>query len=153
MIIKKLGLSLNIDFFLLIRLLMATNINVDSLIETPQYHKDILYNIVWDKLVNLPAVVCDLNDISSCDYKKYLNERKKDKIPVMYFTQKPNDSWYYYFHLFIVALQEFKILKILLENQYMNTRKYIEELKKQIFFKFQFAWHMYFHFIKYTYIS
>lgn len=52
---------------------------------TPQYLKDILYNVVWDKNVVLPALVCDLEDMSQIAQEEFAKSKDKNKVPVMYF--------------------------------------------------------------------
>lgn len=130
---------------------MTSIINVESLIETPQYHKDILYNIVWDKLVNMPAIVCDLRDMTAIDYKKYLNERRRDKIPVMYFSQNQNDVWYFLLSLFIISgiTRVEDIEKFTRESIYEYKRIH-RGIKKTNLFKFSVC--LAYVFFKYIYI-
>lgn len=52
---------------------------------TPEYHKKVLYNVVWDKVYHYPALVCDIDDLSDKALKEYKTSRSSKKIPIMYF--------------------------------------------------------------------
>lgn len=70
---------------------MSTFVHVRSIVETPVYHRERLYDIVWDTGAKIPAVVCDIKDLPPETYEMYLRDETEEKISVLYFTQSPND--------------------------------------------------------------
>lgn len=58
---------------------------------TPQYIQDILYNVVWDKNVVLPALVCDLQHMSPQALEEFSKSKDKNKVPVMYFCSDESE--------------------------------------------------------------